>query len=43
MLGILIFVLAGQIDKSNAINFENLEEKSLDLTSAEYFSWDDDR
>ncbi len=43
VLGVLIFVLAGQIDKSDAINFENLEEKILDLTSTEYFSWDDDR
>ena len=43
VLGVLIFAATGQMDKSDAIHLRDLEEKSLDLTSAEYFSWDDDR
>ena len=41
VLGALIFAVAGQMDKSDTMYLRDLEEKSLDLTSAEYFSWDD--
>ena len=41
VLGALIFAVAGQMDKSDTIHLRDLKEKNLDLTSAEYFSWDD--
>ena len=47
VLGVLIFAALGLIKKTGESDVLHLsemeEEKNLDLTSSEYFYWDDDR
>ena len=47
VLGVLIFAALGlikEIGESDVLHLSEMEEeKNLDLTSAEYFYWDDDR
>lgn len=43
ILGLVVFFAVGEIENGNVIPLRELTAESLDLTSAEYFSWDDDR
>lgn len=43
ILGLVVFFAVGEIGNGNVIHLRELTAESLDLTSAEYFSWDDDR
>lgn len=43
ILGLVVFFAVGEIENGNVIPLRELTAESLDLTSAEYFSWDNDR
>ncbi|MBS7219157.1 MAG: helix-turn-helix domain-containing protein [Oscillospiraceae bacterium] len=43
ILGLVVFFAVGEIENGNVIPLWELTAESLDLTSAEYFSWDNDR
>ena len=42
-LGLVVFLAVREIENGNIIPLRGLEAESLDLTSAEYYFWDDDR
>ena len=43
VLGLVVFLAVREIENGNVIPLQELEAESLDLTSAEYYFWDDDR